>query len=56
MQLRAYDHPVQIITVTCVSSHWINNITGQQERAMQMPSLYLKGLGRSLSKGDGGGL
>lgn len=35
MQLRAYDHPAQVITVTCVSSHWINNITGQQERAMQ---------------------
>ena len=35
MQPRAYGHLAWVITAMCVSLHWINDITGQQERAMQ---------------------
>ena len=45
--------PLRGLQETRVATREVSGVlvTGQQERAMQMPSLYLKGLGRSLSKG-----
>lgn len=60
MQPRAYGHLARVITAMCVSLHWINDITGQQERAMQNAFPLSEGPGpvtdqRGLVEVSGGG-